>query len=390
MGKIKVMFLCLLLGITGVALYFINTKPDPMLRELSAAYKSHQEQLKKAPQDPRLLYNEAWFLAQQQKYREALAPINKALKHAPDHARYLYTRAWLHQQLGEDPQAAKDIARARNLPFQPRDLTESLRIHLLNKTPAEGLKKLEYELAKQLEPPEGLFYWRSLFQEQLQQYEAAITDLNRLLPSQEAPAPTVLDSEIQSRLLLQRAALYEKVGQYAQALKDLKRASTLEDTPLSDTAQQNLTSQIFALQRYSDPERNIAALQNAIQDRFEDKSLHYLLIDSLLEKGDLPAAKDKLLKARNAAPEDPTLWCLQARYQFAEKNVQAAKITLKEAQKRDREHKNTCIARETLRQLDDPDQALRYWKANPAMQAALTPALQHKDFKNLRKSLETL
>lgn len=390
MGKIKVMFLCLLIGITGIAFFLMNTKPDPALRELGAAYEIHQEQLKKSPRDPQLLYNEAWFLAKAKKHAEALVFIQKSLQYAPNKARSLYTRAWIYEQQGENAKAAKDITQAKALPFEPQSLTESLRIHLLNKTPAEGLKKVNYELAKQLDPPQGLFYWRSLFQEQLQHYEEAIADIERLLPKSEAQPPQVLSGDVHSELLLQRASLYEKLKQHKEALKDLKAVAALENSGLSAEAQQNVESRIFALQRYSDPDSNIAALQNALQDHFQDKNLHYLLIDSLLEKGDLASAKEKLLKARAASPEDPTLWCLQARYQFAEKNSDAARVTLQEAQKRDPGNQNMCVVRETLRQLTDPAQALSYWNAHPAMQAALLPALEHKDFKNLRKSLETL
>lgn len=389
MGKIKVMFLCLLIGITGVAYFFLSTKPNPTLRDLSAAYQTHQQQLKKNPRDPRLLYNEAWFLGQQQKYAEALTFIQQALNTSPKHPKYLYTRAWLYQKLGKPAKANRDIALAKTLPLNDQDLIETLRIHLLNNSPAEGLKKVDYELAKQLEPPQGLFYWRSLFHTQLKAYDAALGDLDRLLKPNGMPPAPPLAEYLQAKLLQERATLHDKQGHYKEALSDLKAALELKKSELTDPQKQALQYQVFHLQRYSDPDSNIAALKLALKDHFQDKNLHYLLIDSLLEKGELPTAKEKLLKARTIAPEDATLWCLQARYQFAENNLKAAKISLQEAQKQDTEGKNPCIARETLRQLSDTKKALRYWNSHVSIQPLLSPALQHKDFENLRKSLES-
>lgn len=390
MGKIKVMFLCLLLGITGTAFYFLHTKPDPALREMSAAYQTHQEQLKKNPRNPQLLYNEAWFLGKRQKYAEALVFIQQALDASPNQPKYLYTRAWLYQKLAQETKANKDISRAKELSLGTQTFTEALRLHLLNNAPAEGLKAVEEELAKQLDPPSGLIYWRSLFHTQLKNTDAALEDLDRLLKPKETATAHPLSESLRAHLLQERSTLHEKQGRYKEALSDLKTVLSLKNAELNISQKQALQSQLYHLQRYSDPESNITDLKRALEKHFQEKPLHYLLIDSLLEKGDLPTAKEKLINAREKSPEDATLWCLQARYQFADKNPEAAKITLQEAKKRDTEKQNLCIVRETLRQLTDTTQALNYWKAHPSLQPALSPALQHKDFKSLRKAIESL
>lgn len=386
MGKIKLTILCLLLLAGLAALFWLNAESTPDLRSFRSAYTQHQKDLKKSPRDARLLYNEAWFLAQQKQYKEALTPLNQALKTAPQNAKYLYTRAWILQQLHQPDQAAQDLKQAKALNWQPATLSEQLRLHRLTQTPKEGLAKVQREMAKTLNPPAGLLYWRSIFYDELQQPQQALEDIEQLLKATDMPE--TLARELQFK----KAELYAQQHLYKQAVSALNQL--IQTTQADPDTPENWKHQLFNWQRYSDPAANIKALEVALKASPQDKTLHYLRMDSLLENGDFEQARTRLIEAREAAPEDPVLWCLQSRYQWHQKQWDAAKISLQEAQRSPATAGSSlCIAREKLRQLSQPDtlsQAINYWQQHPQWQQDLYPAFMHQDFKILRKSLESL
>lgn len=386
MGKIKLAILCLLLMAGGTAFFFYHAASAPALRELRSAYLTHQAALKKDPQSPALLYNEAWYLIQQGKDKAALQALNQAVQQAPQNPKYLYTRAWLYERLQQPAQAQHDLKSASRHPWTPNTLEEQLRLYAIQGKAAQGLSVVEKEMAKSLNPPLALLFWKMQYQQQLGQNDAALQSLNAL-----APNPDQLPAETQYTLYRQKAEMLSQQHDYPQAVATLQQLHALKATTASEQDQQKQYMQLLQWQRYTNPEDNLIALQDALKNAPHDKTLHYLRIDTLLEASQNETARSLLIEARNAAPEDPMLWCLQARYQWGQKAVDAALISLKEARERAKDHNSkVCVARESLRQLSEKNtaQALYQWQREQPFHEQLYPALQHPDFKTLRKALE--
>lgn len=386
MGKIKLAILCLLFIVGGTAFFFFNAESAPELRELRSAYLSHQQALKKDPQNAALLYNEAWYLMQFQQEKEALKALNQALQKSPQNPKYLYTRAWLYQRLQQPQKAQQDLNTARSIPWTPDTLSEQLRLYALKGQAEKGLRVVQRELAKSLTPSAELLFWQMEYQQQLGQTEAALNSLQKLAESQ---AP--LSEALQYRLDTQKAELLARAHDYPQAVAILKQVRSLKHRPDTPEQAKSLEKQYLQWQRYTDPKANLQVLEDALKTNPRDKALHYLRLDTLLEANQLDSVRPLLIEARNTAPEDATLWCLQARYQWATKMPEAAAISWQEAQKRATDPASkTCLARERLRQLSGGDTlapALRYWQQPDTPRDALYPALQHPDFKALRKAL---
>lgn len=386
MGKIKLAILCLLLMAGGTAFFFFNAEPAPELRALRSAYLAHQEVLKRDPQNPALLYNEAWYLIQLAQEKDALKALNQALKKAPQNPKYLYTRAWLYQRLQQAQKAQEDLVAASRHAWVPDTLNEQLRLYALKGEAKQGLEHVQRELSKSLTPATELLFWQMKYQQQLGQTDAALKSLNTLSESQGTLPP-----DLQYRLDTQKAALLARSQDYSQAVATLKQALALKPTSETPAQIQALQHQYLEWQRYTDPQANLLALEDALKASPRDQALHLLRLDTLLEAKAMDTVRPLLIEARNAAPEDATLWCLQARYQWATQMPEAAAISLQEAQKRaTTPGAKTCVAREHLRQLSNgpsPEAALRYWQQPDTPRASLYPALQHPDFKSLRKAL---